>query len=223
MSLKKYLDFIKEKPDLFENHSNGGIKIIHDPEEISRIQDDVYEHRLNQGMDVSDTRVGLLARDPYMTVVRDAVRFSDGSPGLYNRILETSPVAILPVFKGQPVLIKVFRHGLRDWSLEFPRGAADPGETLEEAARRELYEEIGGQTVHIKSLGTFTPGGSSLSIKAELFFAEVDALGPSDPLESIISVKPYSVSEVENFIAKNEIIDGFTMALFLRARLKGLI
>lgn len=46
-------------------------------------------------------------------------------------------------------------------------------------------------------LGQFTPGGSSLSIRAHLLVARIDQIGV--------------------------IIDGFTMALFLRARLRQLI
>nr|WP_306228881.1 NUDIX hydrolase [Aurantimonas sp. CSK15Z-1] len=179
--------------------------------------------RQSRGMDAADTRPGLLAQDPYMTLVRDAVRFPDGSLGLYNRIMETSPVAVLPVLDGKPVLIRVFRHGLRDWSLEFPRGAVDPGESVEAGARREVGEEIGANVLELIPLGDFTPGGSSLSIRARLFLAKVDGLGATDVLEAIEDVRPYAVTEVEEKIASGVIIDGFTMALFLRARLKGLI
>jgi len=218
-ALDGYFALLRDRPDLFVNHQAGGIEILTDPQEIALAQAAAQSHRAAGGLDLTDTRAGLLARDPYMTVIRDAVRFPDGSLGLYNRIVETSPVAILPLLDNQPVLIRVFRHGLRDWSLEFPRGGADRGETPEAAARREVIEETGATTAELQPLGQFTPGGSSLAIRANLFVAKIDRIGASDPLEGIESVHPYAVAEVERLIADGVIIDGFTMALFLRARL----
>lgn len=218
-----YLALLRDRPDLFANHPAGGIEILTDPEEIALAREAALSHREATGLDVSDTRVGLLARDPYMTVVRDAVRFPDGSLGLYNRIVETSPVAVLPLLHDLPVLIRVFRHGLRDWSLEFPRGGADRGETPEVAARREVIEETGATIAELQPLGQFTPGGSSLAIRAHLFVARIDQIGASDPLEGIEDARAYPVADVERLISDGEIIDGFTMALFLRARLRRLI
>jgi ADP-ribose pyrophosphatase len=222
-ALDGYLALTRERPDWFANHPAGGIEILTDPGDIALARAAARNHRAAAGLDVFDTRAGLLAKDPYMTVVRDAVRFPDSSLGLYNRIVETSPVAILPLLDNLPVLIKVFRHGLRDWSLEFPRGGADPGESPEAAARREVIEETGATEAELQPLGQFTPGGSSLSILAHLFVARIDQVGVSDPLEGIEDVHVYPVADVERLIGDGVIIDGFTMALFLRARLRQLI
>ncbi|MCH9671371.1 MAG: NUDIX hydrolase [Gammaproteobacteria bacterium] len=216
-----YFALLEDRPEWFRNHPRGGITILTDPSDIEAARVAAKVARTAAGMSTTDTRTGVLASDPYMTVVRDAVRFPDGSLGLYNRILETSPVAILPLLDGKPVLMRVFRHGLRDWSLEFPRGSTDPGESPEEAAKREVKEEIGADTFTLRPLGLFTPGGSSLAIKARLFLAEVGPLGASDVLEAIEDVQAYDVEEVEARIASGEMIDGFSLALFLRARLTG--
>ncbi|MGA9301929.1 MAG: NUDIX hydrolase [Bradyrhizobium sp.] len=222
-ALDGYLALLRDRPDWFANHPAGGIEILTNPGEIALARAAALSHRAAAGLDVSDTRAGLLAKDPYMTVVRDAVRFPDGSLGLYNRIVETSPVAVLPLLDDLPVLIRVFRHGLRDWSLEFPRGGADRGETPEAAARREVIEETGATKAELQPLGEFTPGGSSLSIRAHLFVARIDQIGVSDPLEGIEEAQAYPVADVERLIGDGVIIDGFTMALFLRARLRQLI
>jgi ADP-ribose diphosphatase len=222
-ALDGYLALVRERPDWFANHPAGGIEILTDPGDIALACTAARSHRTAAGLDVSDTRAGLLAKDPYMTVVRDAVRFPDGSLGLYNRVMETSPVAVLPLLDNLPVLVRVFRHGLRDWSLEFPRGGADRGESPEAAARREVIEETGATEAELEPLGQFTPGGSSLSIRAHLFIARIDQVGASDPLEGIEDVHAYPVADVERLIGDGVIIDGFTMALFLRARLRQLI
>jgi ADP-ribose diphosphatase len=218
-----YRALVQEKPDWFLNHPRGGIEILTSDTDVERACREAERFRAAHGLSTADLRAGLLAHDPYMTVVRDAVRFPDGSLGLYNRIIETAPVAVLPLLDGRPVVMKVFRHGLRDWSLEFPRGACDPGEPPEAGARRELEEEIGARALKLIPLGQFTPGGSSLAIRAWLFAAEIDRIGKRDLREGIEDVRDLDVATLERQIASGEIIDGFSLALFTRARLAKLI
>src|SRR5665811_1421089 len=45
--------------------------------------------------------------------------------------------------EGRLVLVRQFRHGLREVTLELPGGLIDAGTTPEEAARAELREETG--------------------------------------------------------------------------------
>ena len=222
-ALSDYMVLVRTQPNLFENAGDNGIEILTTEVEIHEACAAARSERIANGMDVDDLRVGLLASDPFMTVMRDAVRFPNGSLGLYNRIVERSSVAILPLLDGQPVVLKIYRHGLRAWSLEFPRGARDRGETHEDAARRELHEEIGGHATNLRSLGEFTPGGSSLMIRAHLFAADVDKIGELDRREGIEAIHVVDVEKVERLIQRGEIIDGFTMATFLRARLAGIV
>jgi ADP-ribose pyrophosphatase len=222
-ALSGYRALLREKPDWFHNHPRGGIRILTEDDDVERACREAARFRAAHGLSTADLRAGLLAHDPYMTVVRDAVRFPDGSLGLYNRIIETAPVAVLPLLDGRPVLMKVFRHGLRDWSFEFPRGACDAGEGPDAGARRELHEEIGARALKLIPLGQFTPGGSSLSIRALLFAAEIDRIGTRDLREGIEDVRAVDVTTLEQKIASSEIIDGFSLALFTRARLAKLI
>jgi len=218
-----YRRLMREKPEWFCNHPRGGITIVTSDAEVELASVQAGQYRKAHGLVEMDLRPGVLARDAYMTVVRDAVRFPDGSYGLYNRIIESSPVAVLPLLRGRSVMMKVFRHGLRDWSLEFPRGGCDDGESYEASAIRELKEEIGAKTLRLIPLGEFTPGGSSLSIRAHLFGAEIEGIGCGDALEGIEEVRAMEVVEVEHSISSGEIIDGFSLALFTRARLANLI
>lgn len=221
-AMARYLELQRAQPDLFRNAA-GGIDILVDPASTEAARKQARIVRSAAGQDTQDLRVGLLAHDPYMTVVRDAVRFPNGDLGLHNRIVERRSVAVLPLLDGDPVIIKTFRHGLRDWSLEFPRGAVDAGESREAAVRRELEEEIGANILELTSLGDFTPGGSSLSIISGLFAACIDGIGAPQRAEGIAEVHVLPVGELENLIVSGKIIDGFTLSLFARARLRGLL
>lgn len=61
---------------------------------------------------------------------------------------------------------------------EIPGGRREPGETIEETARRELYEESGAVRYRLTPvcLYSVTPAGGTESFGG-LFFAEVEELG----------------------------------------------
>lgn len=53
-------------------------------------------------------------------------------------------VMILPVTEdGEVIILKQYRPVINDYLYELPAGIVDPGETIEEAAKRELFEETG--------------------------------------------------------------------------------
>jgi ADP-ribose pyrophosphatase len=222
-SLTSYFALMQEMPRLFENRGPGSIEILSDPEDIKAAQEAALQMRQSHGLDTSDLRTGLIARDPYMIMLRDAVRFPDGSLGLYNRIVEAESVAVLPLLGDKLVLLRIFRHGLRDWSLEFPRGGCEAGETPEQTARREVREEIGAEIDELIPLGRFTPGGSSLTIGAHFFAARIQEFGEPDRADGIDTIETMSVARVEDLMRDSTIIDGFTLSIFLRARLAGVI
>jgi len=83
-------------------------------------------------------------------VVREVVRFGEAAAAL----------PILP--DGEVILIKQFRAPINGWILEVPAGVVEPGESPEEAIKRELIEEIGYEAGFLKKLFSIhtTPGYS---------------------------------------------------------------
>ena len=201
---EQYFRMMHERPELFHNGDAGGIEVLTSPDGIKAAQESARNARQSRGMDVSDLRVGVLASDPYMLILRDAVRFVDGSLGLYNRIVEVPSVAVLPLLGGRPVLVRIFRHGLREWCWEFPRGGRDPGEPSQASARRELSEEIGADIRELIALGAFTPGGSSLSIRADLYAAHIDGIGEPQHADNISQLRVVDVEECEESIRSSQ-------------------
>jgi ADP-ribose diphosphatase len=219
--LTRYFELVRERPDRFVNPEGDIYEILLDPARIEHAQSEARRSRMREGLPSQDVRVGVLADDPYLLVMRDAVRFADGSYGLYNRLLVPSGAAILPVHDGRIVLLRRFRHGTRAWHLEAPRGSFSGTGTHEDEARRELQEEIGSTAEELIDLGELHSTTGCLDEAHHLYMARIGRVGIPDRHEAIVEFCSFTVGETERRIADGTITDGPTLALFLRARLRG--
>ena len=67
-------------------------------------------------------------------------------------------VSVVPVTEaGEFVLVRQYRHGIDEFTLETPGGVVDHGELPDVAARRELREETGYDVGELTSLGFAHP------------------------------------------------------------------
>jgi 8-oxo-dGTP pyrophosphatase MutT (NUDIX family) len=57
----------------------------------------------------------------------------------------------------QIVMVRQYRHGCEEITLEIPGGMVDPGENPAEAAARELLEETGYRAREVSPLGVVNP------------------------------------------------------------------
>jgi len=221
--LTRYFELVRDRPERFTNPGGDIYEILLEPDRIRHAQSEAQRHRLRERLPSSDLRVGVLAEDPYLLVVRDAVRFADGSYGLYNRLIVPSGAAILPIHDGRVVLLDRFRHGTRAWHLEIPRGSFSGTGAHDEEARRELSEEIGGHATELVDLGLLHSTTGCLDEMHHLYMARVDRVGVPDRHEAIAALRLFTIDETAQRIADGTITDGPTLAAFLRARLRGLL
>jgi 8-oxo-dGTP diphosphatase len=84
-------------------------------------------------------------------------------------------VLVICRFYGQWLLTK---HKTRGW--EFPGGKRELGETLEQAAVREVGEETGALVKSLKYIGEYEVTNTEGTFVKAIFFAEIEALLPKD-------------------------------------------
>lgn len=80
------------------------------------------------------------------------------------------------------VLIEQFRAGAVDdavspWKLEFVAGLIEEGESLEEVARREAWEEAGCKVAELTKIHTYYPSPGACNEQVTLFCGLVDSQG----------------------------------------------
>ena len=118
-------------------------------------------------------------------------------------------VMIVPIYKnGDVVFIKQYRPAVDDYLYEMPAGLVDPGETIEEAVTRELYEETGLETLEIQQLikPSYTSAGMSDESIA-IYLVKVDGEPTTEYNEGNedIEVVVVKLSDIENFVYNNNV------------------
>jgi len=135
-------------------------------------------------------------------------------------ILEASPwVNVIPVTPGnEVVLVRQFRHGIGDISLEIPGGVLEDHDTPEEAARRELYEETGYRPSEMILLGGVHPNPAIQNNLCYTFLARdvfMAGVQQQDDMEDIeVLLRP--LSQIPRLIREGEITHALVLAAFYR-------
>lgn len=127
---------------------------------------------------------------------------------LPKKIDPRSGVALLPILpNGKIVLNCEFRHTTRCWELEMPRGGTLPGETLEEAAKREVLEETGCVIEQVRWLGEATGDSGFTGVILPIFTAKVvsQQKAKADSEEAIYQNVVLSILEIKQAFAKGYI------------------
>lgn len=142
-------------------------------------------------------------------------------------LLETADwVNVLPITAdGQVVLVRQYRHGSRQLSLEVPGGLIDAHEDPAAAAARELREETGFEAAHFELLGTMNPNPSMMTNRCFAFLATGCRRAGElrmDPGEDI-EVVTVPVAELDGLIRGGGIDHAIVLATisFWRARSGG--
>jgi 8-oxo-dGTP diphosphatase len=94
-------------------------------------------------------------------------------------------------------VLLVHRDRYDDWSL--PKGKLEPGETWEEAALREVWEETGLRCELGSFLGTteYSPGG----VPKEVRWGVMSADGEPGPSDEVDAVRWSTLAEAEKLLS----------------------
>jgi ADP-ribose pyrophosphatase len=221
-----YFALVRAHPELFRNPPGAGIEILLDESEIQHAEGSVAENLKKAGAPVEWAEVGVAFRDQYLFILRDAVRFADGSLGTYIRAIDPEGgfpgVVVLPVYQGQVLLIRHFRHATREWHLEIPRGFGMDADSAE-SARRELIEEIGAAEIELVEIGEAYPDASAENSTVDLFYANIGSYGQPELHEPITEILPVPVPQFERMIREGELTDGYLLMAYGLAKARNLI
>jgi len=148
------------------------------------------------------------------------LQFSNGTLAYYERVVARSPgaVLIIPMLdKDTLLLVREYGGGVDRYELGFPKGGVGNNESVEQAANRELMEEVGYQAGKLEVLKQLSSSPSYnqnlMTIVLASDLSEKSLVGDEpEPLE----VVPWKISRFKQLLKRDDFTDARCVAaLFL--------
>jgi 8-oxo-dGTP pyrophosphatase MutT (NUDIX family) len=158
-------------------------------------------------------------RGGLITVIEDEVTKPDGSRGTYSTVRLRDGVGVLAVDdEGFAYFAKEFRYAVGRESVEIVGGAVEEGESPEEAARRELREELGIEAEEFVEMGSIQPVTSLVNSASTLFLARrLRFEGKDEDAGEVIRTVKMPLQEAVAQALSGELFHTTTCLLVLRA------
>lgn len=211
-NLVRYRQLMIQRPEEFRQSEKGLIRIVTDMNVLEKWQS---EH--------PDTPIGVVYESRFHLMVVDLVDGGGGKYYTYERVLEQNSGAavVFPVTPdGRIVLLKQFRHALREEQLQLPRGFGNSRMSASENARKEAGEEIGADDDAPTELGMVVANSGLSGVRVKVFLFRVHDYHTAYGQEGIVDANAYTPEEIEAMIENGELNDGFTLSAWAMYRTK---
>jgi ADP-ribose diphosphatase len=166
--------------------------------------------------------VRTIARSRFFRIEELDLKFSNGVERTYERLPGSGRAAVMVVAVNaadELVLIREYAAGFHEMQLTLVKGAVDDGESLEEAANRELKEEAGFGARDIRFIKklNLAPGHMGFTINVVLaldLYPEKLAGDQPEPLEVVC----WPLAELDELITGDEFREARAIAGLYLAR-----
>lgn len=144
------------------------------------------------------------------------LRFANGEERNYEKLCSSNQGAVLivPLLDENTVLfIREYAMGLENYHLAFPKGARDPGESLLQAANRELKEEVGYGARELVFLKQMYLSPSYMEHNINIFVARdlyPERLTGDEP--EPIEVVPMNLNNINDIVMRGDVCEGRSIA-----------
>lgn len=159
-------------------------------------------------------------KNPWIRVREDIAELPNGQTTIYGVVTMGGAAGVLPfVDPDHVMLVRQYRYVFDEahrW--EIPTGGMKPGETPEDAAQRELQEEIGHTAGQLEWVSTFYTSKSVCYEVAHLYLGHdlVQSALPQDDTEEFEhAIFPFE--HVVEMVYRSEIRDAMTVIAILHA------
>lgn len=202
-NLQAYFELKHRRPDLFKDS-----EIIPIEYDIEKLED--FEVKNNR-------RLGVVYSSKYNTLLVDLIKGDTGYYA-YERVVPTSigtPIVVIARFNGKFVLLKQYRHAIRNYQIACVRGFGD-NTAIDGISNvtKEVLEELGSSLINIELLGSIAADSGLTSAIAEVYLCDITEPTCKN-VEGIEDVLIYSESQLRDLVKTNQIFDSFTLSAFM--------
>lgn len=151
-----------------------------------------------------------ISQHKYFTARVDKCEMPDGTivPEYYVVELPVTVCALAVTEEGKVILVKQYRHPIKETLFEIPGGFIDEGENPEQALKRELLEETGYEFSTVYPVGKISANPGVLQSFTYLFLATggkkitAQSLDHHEEIEVVLML----VDEVRAMLERNEFV-----------------
>lgn len=150
------------------------------------------------------------------------LEFSNGVRREYEYLLsgESAAVIIVPMITDTEVLlVQEYGIGIESYEWGLPKGKVDPGETLQEAANRELKEEAGFGAHELVLLKCMSQSPNYMQHKTHIVLARdlyEERLVGDEPEQ--MAVERWSLNDMSTLMERNDLTEARTIAALYLTR-----
>jgi ADP-ribose diphosphatase len=147
-------------------------------------------------------------------VRRDEVLEPTGLRTTREVITHPGSVVVMPVLPDRRILlIRQYRHAARQFLWELVAGRIDPGESVRQAAARELIEETGYRAKRLRVFLDLFPTPGFLEERMYILLAQGLTPGEAEPEDDEkIVAKAYTRAELQKMIQRGVLRDAKSIA-----------
>ncbi|UCD80356.1 MAG: NUDIX hydrolase [Desulfobacterales bacterium] len=160
----------------------------------------------------------IVHRARVFNLIRENVTLDNGVTTDLEFVEHPGATAVIPLLnESKLLLLRQYRHALKEYIWEIPAGTLDPQESVLNCAKRELIEETGYSADQWQKLGEITPVPGYSNERIHVFLAS--GLQPARQhldKDEIINVHEFEFNQALEMIKRGEIRDAKSIAgLFL--------
>lgn len=144
------------------------------------------------------------------------LEFSNGERRRYERLVSGGHGSVIIAAVPDPdtvLLVREYAAGTHRYELGLPKGRMDPGETIEQAADRELKEEVGMGARKLTRVRSITLAPGYMSHQIHLVLAEdlyPERLPGDEPEE--LEVVPWRLDRLGDLMLREDCSEGRSLA-----------
>ncbi|TCJ19134.1 NUDIX hydrolase [Flaviaesturariibacter flavus] len=151
-----------------------------------------------------------LHKEPWLTIRKDRCETPGGKPipAFYINEYPDWVNAFCITKEGKVLLVQQYRHGIGTIETELPGGVSEKGESMEEACRREVFEETGYTFESWKCLGKVSANPSTTTNFTHFFLATGGVKTGEQNLDESeeLEVLEVSMDEVKALVRGNKMM-----------------
>lgn len=159
--------------------------------------------------------------NPWISVREDTVLRPGGAKGIFGTITMKPGVTVVPLTEsGDIYLVQEYKYAVGAYTVECMSGGIDVGESILEAAQRELREEVGAESCEWLDMGRLDPFTGIILSPNHIFIAQnitfSDTNHSNDPGE-IVTTVCIPFEKAFDMAMKGEITHAASVAGILKA------